>query len=76
MKIKCFGIAKEITGHAILEVPAVTSVELLRARLETLYPELKTISSYMIAVNQSYAMNEDLISDDDEIAIIPPVSGG
>jgi molybdopterin converting factor small subunit len=30
----------------------------------------------MIAVNNEYALDDDRINENDEIAIIPPVSGG
>ena len=30
----------------------------------------------MFAVNQNYVENNYILSDDDEIAVIPPVSGG
>jgi molybdopterin converting factor small subunit len=33
-------------------------------------------SSVRVAVNQEFATDETLISQDDELAIIPPVSGG
>jgi len=40
------------------------------------YPELGKLSSLAIAVNNSYAQDEEEINSYDEIALIPPVSGG
>jgi molybdopterin synthase sulfur carrier subunit len=34
------------------------------------------LASYMIAVNSEYASEDDRINENDEIAVIPPVSGG
>lgn len=40
------------------------------------YPELSTIKSFSIAVNENYAQDDCLIKHNDILAIIPPVSGG
>jgi molybdopterin synthase sulfur carrier subunit len=44
--------------------------------LEHNYPPLKELASYMIAVNNNYASDTQTILSTDEIALIPPVSGG
>jgi sulfur-carrier protein len=76
-RIKAFGITREILGgkEAVVEV-AGTSVQELRAVLYRKYPSLKGLRSLMIAVNNEYAGEEDLLAETDEIALIPPVSGG
>lgn len=79
MKIKCFGIAKDITSMAqieIIEEERPLDVKALREYLNTKYPAFQKMSSCMIAVNQEYADDTLSISNQDEIAIIPPVSGG
>jgi molybdopterin converting factor small subunit len=40
------------------------------------YPEMVKLKTMAIAVNQSYASDEMLLTEDAEIVIIPPVSGG
>lgn len=76
-RIKTFGITREILGgkEAVVEV-AGTSVQELRAVLYRNYPGLKGLRSLMIAVNNEYAGDDDLLAETDEIALIPPVSGG
>ncbi len=78
MKIKCFGIAKDITSNALLEIEkeAPENVKDLRLWLNQNYPAFANLKSCMIAVNQEYAEDDLSISPQDEIAIIPPVSGG
>lgn len=73
-----FGVAKDIVGGAntALEVTPGISVAELRAMLEEHYPKLKQLSTYMIALNNEYAKGDEIITEHDEIAIIPPVSGG
>jgi molybdopterin converting factor small subunit len=52
------------------------NVEGLKLVLEEKFPEFKRLTTYMIAVNNEYAMPKDSIQQNDEVAIIPPVSGG
>jgi len=79
MQIKCFGIAKEICSTEVIEISddsKISTVDELRNHLNSIYPKFLEIKSYMIAINQAYGSNDQLISSADEIAIIPPVSGG
>lgn len=77
VKIKCFGVAKEIVDNEILQLERpVTTVHELRTEVMNSYPDFSTIKGFMIAVNQEYATEDQLLVEGDEIAIIPPVSGG
>ncbi len=73
-----FGIAKEITGNNKLDLDVAEglTVEELKHRLRKLYPEFVSLKSFAIAVNNHYAGDEVVIHQRDEIAVIPPVSGG
>lgn len=75
-----FGIAKEIFGESTLEIefndPRNFTAGNLKSLLETRKPQLKELGSYMIAVNNEYADDDYLFTEKDEVAIIPPVSGG
>lgn len=78
MKILAFGIAREIFGGSTIDVALNdnATVSDLKQLLEERYERLKAIRSYMVAVNNEYAADDKVISAQDEIAIIPPVSGG
>lgn len=78
MKILAFGIAKEILGSASVDVAQGENITVgdLKNLLGRQHPELKKLSSFMIAVNNEYAPADKIINTADEIAIIPPVSGG
>ena len=78
MVIKCFGIARDIfnSDELTIDDSDVKTVSDLRLHLNNSNDQLSSIKSYFIAVNQEYAEEEQTISDADEIAIIPPVSGG
>lgn len=73
-----FGIAKDIFGSPSIEVelPQNGTTQNLKESLEERYPRLKHLVSYMVAVNNEYGSDEGLLTERDEIAIIPPVSGG
>ena len=75
--IKTFGITRDIVGsrEAVVEVEG-NDVASLRKVLKTRYPSLAGLRSLMIAVNNSYAEDNLSIDESDEIALIPPVSGG
>lgn len=75
--IKAFGVTKDIVGsrETILEFDGNT-VGSLRRALRNRYPPLMEINSLMIAVNSAYAEDDTSIGESDEIALIPPVSGG
>jgi molybdopterin converting factor subunit 1 len=76
-RIKTFGIASEIMGgrELALEIPGRTVADLRRHLLQR-YPALEGLKSLFIAVNQNYADEGTELLANDEIAIIPPVSGG
>jgi molybdopterin synthase sulfur carrier subunit len=78
INVLAFGIAKDIFGSSIVSIELTdnSSVAVLKILLEQRYSRLGAIKSYMVAVNNEYAADDKLITATDEIAIIPPVSGG
>jgi len=77
VNVLAFGIAKDIFGSSNIDVIVEGNTALdLKQTLEAKYPRLKQLASYMLAVNNDYAQDDNLITERDEIAIIPPVSGG
>ncbi len=78
VNVLAFGIVKDIFGNSAIDVDInnAATVEQLKVQLEEKYPRLKQLASYMVAVNNEYAQQDQLIEIKDEIAIIPPVSGG
>ncbi len=78
INILAFGIVKEIFGSSVasIELPEASTVAQLIATIKDKYPTTKNLSSFAIAVNGAYATSETILKQSDEIAIIPPVSGG
>lgn len=73
-----FGIAKDIFGSSEihLDVNEGLNVSDLRSVLEEGYPQLNKLKSYMLAIDEEYAEDSQIINSGNEIAVIPPVSGG
>lgn len=77
-----FGRLKDAFGVDRIELPgAVSTAAALRRQLAELHPELAEMiaaPSVRIAVNQEMVIDEDAtpVGPDDEIALLPPLSGG
>ena len=80
MDILLFGIAKDIVGKSQLQFSETdkipSSVSELKKMISESYPEFGKLSSLAVAVNSEYAQDDVPLDRNDEIAIIPPVSGG
>ena len=77
LRVRLFASYREAAGTARLEVPLPSGSrvgELLEVLAERV-PAVKTARG-MIAVNQVYVGPEFELHDGDEVAFIPPVSGG
>lgn len=65
------------TAEAALELPEGATVEAAYQAAEAAWPDLERHRrSIVIAVNQRYALRTDPLHDGDEVALLPPVSGG
>lgn len=78
IQVLLFGIAMDLVGTNSIEfeIQNQMKVEEFRHYFQKRFPSLTQLTSYTIAVNESYASNEVVLKDGDIIAIIPPVSGG
>ncbi len=81
MTILLFGITRDIVGQSSISLSNSQASHLrtvgdLKSHLQKEYPRLEQLSSLAIAVNNNYAEEEEPINNYDEIALIPPVSGG
>ncbi|CAN5913627.1 hypothetical protein BH24BAC1_BH24BAC1_41360 [soil metagenome] len=78
LSISLFGITKEIVGQPEVNytLPPASKVSDLTDRLKADYPRLQDLRSFFVAVNSEYAEEEYELQENDEVALIPPVSGG
>lgn len=76
LRVYSYGIVRDIAGKSFdMEVPGKTVAALRKALIDT-YPALANLPSLLVAVNQNYASDDQPIGPDDEVVLIPPVSGG
>lgn len=75
--VRCFASVRELFGQDVLEreVPAGTTLEGLKNLLAEEAPDLLRLPLAQ-AVNLQYAKPERELQDGDEVAFIPPISGG
>ena len=75
--VKVFGVARDMMGGKEVTIEIMGSKVIdLRKGLISYYPELEKLRSLFIAVNQNYSEDVTELKETDEIALIPPVSGG
>jgi len=74
-----FGQAREMAGaqSITLELDQPATVASAFAKLKSLHPKLAAMErSLMFAVNEEYASASHALAEGDNLAILPPVSGG
>src|SRR5580698_7008009 len=74
-----FGVLKEMLSSEsqILDLPQGATVDAVLGHYRELMPQQPNLwPSLAVAVNQSYAPSGCLLRDGDEVALLPPVSGG
>jgi molybdopterin converting factor subunit 1 len=80
MDVLLFGIARDIVGQSELKISVENalpeSVQELKDFMIRKFPDFGKLSSFAVAVNSEYALDDVSLNPNDEIAIIPPVSGG
>src|SRR5450755_1131421 len=79
VRVLFFGAARDAVGQDSLELQINSPANLASAFAQLLanYPALSRFgNSLLLAVNQEYALSDRELSDGDELAVLPPVSGG
>jgi molybdopterin synthase sulfur carrier subunit len=79
VKVRLFARLRDIAGSAELdrEVPTGATAQQVWRMLTAEFPEMsKYDSSISTAINTDYAKITSVLADNDEVAFLPPVSGG
>ena len=79
VRVVYLGMLKEVAGREreVVEVPEGACLADLFARLEQGIPKLQDFrGAIALAVNYEYSAGATELRDNDEVALIPPVSGG
>jgi molybdopterin synthase catalytic subunit len=79
IKVLFFGLTRDLTGFSQeqIQLPEGESLEGLWQHYETRFPRLRELGpSLLAAVNEEVAERSCPLRDGDEVAFMPPVSGG
>jgi len=75
IKVLLFGELAQLAGSAELILQDVDSTTSANEMLENKFPQLVS-KKYAIAVNKQIVKDSQQLHDGDEIALLPPFSGG
>ena len=78
IEITAFGIAKDILRQKqmVLDCAESAMVGDVRAQLIQNFPDFEKLASLKFAVNTEYVSDDYQLKSNDEVVLIPPVSGG
>jgi molybdopterin synthase catalytic subunit len=79
VRVLFFGVLKDLVGRTgeLLELPEGAVVREVLSHYLSEVPRMReAVASIAVAVNQEYAGAETVLRSDDEVALLPPVSGG
>jgi molybdopterin synthase sulfur carrier subunit len=77
--VKLFAILRERVGESeiTITVPSGITVNHLNSEILKKYPQLKSFSNkFVTSVNCKVTTGDTVITSKDEVALLPPVSGG
>ena len=79
IKVLFFATLRDRTGTKALEIeiPEGTTVQGLKGQIARDYPNMKqSMETVIISINREFAFDENLVPENAEVAMFPPVSGG
>jgi molybdopterin converting factor subunit 1 len=79
VRVKLFAAAKDLakTDALVVEVPDGATVSQLRSAVVAKIPTLEKIVAHSLwAVGAEYVSDDDKLTEQSDVALIPPVSGG
>ena len=79
VRVKLFAVIRDLVGkdETELSLPAKSKASAVMDSLISQHPKIEAWKHHVRgAVNQEYVSMEHQLNDDDEVVLIPPVSGG
>ncbi len=77
LQLKTFGVTRELLGGRVVDWQFEgKTVGELKRELFSRYPSLADLQSLQVAVNQTFAEDNQPLTATDEVALIPPMNGG
>jgi len=79
IKVRFFASYREIAGRPeeVFELREGATLSTLISKVRSVYPKLtKLTDDLIVSVNKRYAKEDVVLKEGDEVALLPPVSGG
>jgi MoaE-MoaD fusion protein len=79
IKARFFGLYRELVGSSQVDLEIEDKISLveLKQKLFVSFPQLIAYNDHiLLAVNSEYGIAEQQLKDGDEVAVLPPLSGG
>ncbi|MGI0032015.1 MAG: molybdopterin converting factor subunit 1 [Nitrososphaeraceae archaeon] len=79
IKVRLFANLRELVGEReiTISLPGGVTVDHLNSEILKRYPQLESFSNkFVTSVNCKVTTGDTIITSSDEIALLPPVSGG
>lgn len=79
VSVRLFAVAKQIAASDLVTLELAENATLGDVRMELLdrFPALQPLAEHIrFSINANYAQDEEAVTEKDEVACIPPVSGG
>jgi molybdopterin synthase catalytic subunit len=78
LSVRLFASVREAIGEPSLtvELPEGATVSSLTQEIRARFPQVRDLPPAMVSVNYEYAAEDHPLREGDQIALIPPVSGG
>lgn len=78
VEIIAFGIAKDIVKGKSVQLALEKDATVAEAKRQLLvdFPDFAKLASLQLAVNAEYVSDDHILEENDEVVLIPPVSGG
>ena len=79
LPIKLFASLRQAMNSDVIKINIDNEITVFQMKkiISETFPNLKKLNiQFFVAVNYNYATDSDVIGINDEIALIPPVSGG
>ena len=75
MKLLFFGPLADIAGKTEYDLSKIQNTDQLRKKIFEKHPELVS-HTFLVAVNKKVQRENVVLNSDDEVALLPPFSGG
>lgn len=79
VRVRLFARTRDLVGadQVLINLAPGSSIGDLRRALAAMHPNLTSLLAHSaLAVNDEFARDEQVLTPDQEVALLPPVSGG